>query len=68
MIDKDSKIQSREITIAGELPHIFIIKEGLSTGDKILIEGLRLVKEKEKIRYKLEQPDHVLSHLELYAE
>lgn len=68
VIDKDSKIQSREIKIAAELPHIFIIKEGLTTGDKILLEGLRLVKEKEKIEYKLEDPKHVLSHLELYAE
>lgn len=68
VVDKDSKIQSREITIAAELPHIFIIKDGLSTGDKILLEGLRLVKENEKIHYKLEKPDHVLSHLELYAE
>lgn len=68
VIDKDSKIQSREITLAAELPHIFIVKDGLSTGDKILLEGLRLVKENEKIEYKLEDPEHVLSHLELYAE
>lgn len=68
VIDKDNKVQSREITIAGELPHIFIVKEGLSAGDKILLEGLRLVNEGDKIHYKLEKPEHVLSHLELYAE
>lgn len=68
VIDKDNKVRSREITIAGELPHIFIVKEGLSTGDKILLEGLRLVNEGDKIHYKLEKPEHVLSHLELYAE
>jgi membrane fusion protein (multidrug efflux system) len=68
VLDKENHIRSREITIAAELPHIFIIKDGLSTGDKILLEGLRLVKEGEKIEYKLEKPEHVLSHLELYAE
>lgn len=68
VIDKDNKIQSREITIAAELPHIFAIKEGLTEGDKILLEGLRLVKENEKITYKLENPKYVISHLELYAE
>ncbi len=68
VIDKDNKVKSREITIAGELPHIFIIKDGLSTGDKILLEGLRLVNEGDKIHYKLEKPEQVLSHLELYAE
>ncbi|RZJ64918.1 MAG: efflux RND transporter periplasmic adaptor subunit, partial [Flavobacterium sp.] len=36
--------------------------------DRILLEGLRLVKENEKIDFKLEKPEQVLSHLELYAE
>jgi membrane fusion protein (multidrug efflux system) len=68
VIDKNNEVQSREITLAAELPHVFIIKDGLSTDDKILLEGLRLVKEKQKIQYKLENPEYVLSHLELYAE
>lgn len=68
VIDKDNKVQSREIVIDAELPHLFIVKEGLALEDKILLEGLRLVKENEKIAYKLEKPDAVLSHLELYAE
>lgn len=68
VIDKDNKVQSREIVIAAELPHLFIIKKGLNEKDKILLEGLRLVKENEKINYKLEKPESVLSHLELYAE
>ena len=68
VVDKNNKIRSREITVAAELPHLFIVKEGLSTDDKILLEGLRLVKENEKIQYTLEDPKHVISHLELYAE
>ncbi|MCW4468641.1 efflux RND transporter periplasmic adaptor subunit [Flavobacterium sp. MFBS3-15] len=68
VIDKNNQIKSREITLAAELPHIFIVKSGLSTDDKILLEGLRLVKENEKVKYKLEDPKHVISHLELYAE
>lgn len=67
IIDKDNKVQSKEIKIVAELPHIFAV-EGLSTDDKILLEGLRLVQEKQKIEYKLEKPEYVLSHLELYAE
>lgn len=68
VIDKDNTVRSREITIAAELPHIFVVSKGLSTDDKILLEGLRLVKENEKIEYKLEKPENVMSHLELYAE
>lgn len=68
VIDKNNEVKSREITIAAELPHLFIISKGLSTDDKVLLEGIRLVKENEKIEYKLEKPEYVLSHLELYAE
>lgn len=68
VIDKDNTVKSREITIAAELPHIFIIKDGLAAGDKILLEGLRQVKENEKIEFRFEKPEEVLSHLELYAE
>lgn len=68
VIGKDSKVHSKEITIAAELPHLFVISGGLSLDDKILLEGLRLVKENEKIGYRLEKPEQVLSHLELYAE
>lgn len=68
VLDKDNALKSREIVIAAEFPHLFIIKSGLSLNDKILLEGIRLVKENEKINYKLEKPEYVMSHLELYAE
>ncbi len=68
VVDNKNVIHSREIKVAAELPHIFIIQEGLSTDDKVLLEGLRLVNENQKIEYKLEKPEHVLSHLELYSE
>lgn len=68
VIDKDNKVRSREVQIAAELPHIFVIKKGLETTDKILVEGLRLVKENEKIGYKFEKPEELMKHLDLYAE
>ena len=68
VINKEGKVESREVTLAGELPHIFIVKDGLTPNDKILLEGLRLVKENEKIESEYKKPEEVLSHLELYAE
>lgn len=68
VIDKDNTVHSREIIIGAELPHLFVVKEGLSLDDKVLLEGIRLVKENEKIGYRLEKPETVLLHLELYAE
>ncbi len=68
VVDKNNVIRSREITIAAELPHIFMVKSGLTKDDRILLEGLRQVKEKEKIHVKYQKPEAVISHLGLYAE
>lgn len=68
VVDKDNVVKSREITIAAELPHIFVVQSGLKEGDKILLEGLRLVRENEKIHSKFVAPGNVLSHLDLHAE
>jgi membrane fusion protein (multidrug efflux system) len=68
VLDKDDKIKSREITVAAELPHIYVVSKGLKENDKILLEGLRLVRENEKIQYNFVKPEKVLSQLDLYAE
>ncbi|AYB31514.1 efflux RND transporter periplasmic adaptor subunit [Chryseolinea soli] len=68
VVDKDGVVKSREITIAAELPHIFVIQSGLDENDRILLEGLRQVRENEKISATFVKPDSVISHLELYAE
>lgn len=68
VVDKNNTIRSREITIAAEMPHIFVVQSGLNKGDKILLEGLRQVKENEKIHYNFVQPASVISNLSLYAE
>ena len=68
VVDKNNVIRSREITIAAEMPHIFVVQTGLKKDDRILLEGLRQVKENEKIHPKFMQPGEVISHLGLYAE
>ena len=68
VVDKDGKIKSREITIGAELPHIYVVQKGLQADDKILLEGLRQVRENEKIHYQFVQPEKVMSQLNLYAE
>lgn len=68
VLDKDAIIRSRAITVAAELPHIYAVQSGLEVNDKILLDGLRLVRENEKISYYYKNPKEVLSHLDLYAE
>src|SRR5690606_26411754 len=38
VIDKDNIVRSRHITITAELPHIYVVKDGLEETDKILLE------------------------------
>ena len=68
VVDKDNKLKSRKITIAAELPDVYVVETGLTDKDKILLEGLRLVKENDQISYNYQEPVMVLSHLELHAE
>jgi membrane fusion protein (multidrug efflux system) len=68
IVDNEGVVKSREITIGAELPHIFVVDSGLEEGDKILLEGLRQVRENQKIAYHVVKADSVISHLELYAE
>ncbi len=68
VIGKDNVVRSREISIGAELSNIFVVRSGLKPDDKILLEGLRQVKENEKIHYTFVRPESVISHLGLYAE
>lgn len=68
VIDKNNVVHQRQITIAHELTHIYAVRSGLKEGDKILLEGLRSVKQNQKIRYKYIDPKSAIAHLSLYAE
>ena len=68
VVDKNNVVRSRNITVGAEMPHLFIVTEGLKEGDKIVLEGLRIINENDKIKYKFIQPKKAISELNLYAE
>lgn len=68
VVMENNIVQTREIGIAAEMPHLYAISSGLREGEKILLEGLRLVKENEQIDYDFVEPETAISQLELYAE
>ena len=68
VVDKENVVHSREITIASEIPDLYIIKNGLSENDRILLEGIRRVKDNDKIGYVYEDPKSVLPKLKVYVE
>lgn len=68
VVNKDNKLEQRLITVAAELPYVFIVKSGLKEDDKVLLEGLRKVHNGQKIEIDFKQPEQVISQLELHAE
>ena len=68
VVDKNNIVKSREITITGEVPDLYVVKSGIDANDKILLEGVQKVKDDDKIKYDYQKPEEVLSHLKLKAE
>lgn len=68
VIDKNGVVRQREITIGATLENLFVVKKGLNANDHILLDGLRLVKNNEKIKFNVENPKKVLTTLDVYAE
>ena len=68
VIDKNNRVRQTEISIGASLENLFVVTKGLAITDKILIEGIRLVKDKDVIKFKLQDPKTVLATLDVYAE
>lgn len=69
VIDSAGLVTSREITIGTELPHLYVVTGGLKESDKILLEGLRKVKNNEHIAFEFEDMNKVMDELKhLHAE
>jgi len=68
VVDKDKHVHQREVTVGSEMPDLYIITGGLKPGDRIMLEGIRKVKDGEEIEYAYEKPEKVISHLQVYSE
>lgn len=68
VVDKDNVVHQRDIEIEGEQDDIFVLKNGLKEGEKIVLEGIRQVKDGDKIKYDFRDPQEVLSNLKYHAE
>lgn len=68
-LDSANCARMREIKTGVEIPHLFAVNEGLSADDKIVVEGLRKIKNGQKISYVHKSLNELLEQLnELHAE
>jgi membrane fusion protein (multidrug efflux system) len=68
VVDKNNVIKSREITIKGEMPDLYVIESGITANDKIVFDGIQKANDNDKIKFDYLNPSKVLSSLKLRAE
>lgn len=61
-------VHQREIETLGELDDIYLIKGGLNTNERIVLEGIRQVRDGDKVEYEYVTSDEALSNLKYHAE
>jgi membrane fusion protein (multidrug efflux system) len=68
VVDSKGVVKSRNITVASEMPDLYVVSAGITENDKILLEGVQKVKDDEKIKYEYQAPQALISHLRVKAE
>jgi membrane fusion protein (multidrug efflux system) len=68
VVDKDDVVHRREIVVQNETDDIFVIKKGVGVGERIVLEGIRQVRDGEKVEYEFRPPDEVMRKLKNHAE
>lgn len=68
VVDEKNQLHSRPITVSAELPQVFVVSGGLTEKDRVLLEGLRKVRDGDVIEPEAQQLAEVLTHLEVPAE
>jgi membrane fusion protein (multidrug efflux system) len=68
VVDKNNVAHQREIVIQNELEDLFVIKSGVGTEDTIVLEGVRQVRDGEKVACEFRPPEQVAARLKYHAE
>lgn len=68
VVDDKNEVHARPITTSAELPNVYVVEKGLAETDRVLVEGLRRVREGSAIGVDFKPPAEVLAHLDVAAE
>ncbi|MDR7211419.1 efflux RND transporter periplasmic adaptor subunit [Flavobacterium piscis] len=68
VVNKKNVLISKEITVTGEMPDLYVVTSGISENDRILLDGVQKVKDDDKITYSYIAPQKVIHNLRLKAE
>ncbi len=68
VIDAQNVVHQREIVVDHELEDIFVIKSGLGPNDRFVLEGVRQVRDSQKVECEFRDPAEVLANQKTHAE
>lgn len=67
VVDENDVIHQRRIKVAHELPHLYVLAEGVDPSERILLDGLNQVRDGDHIIAKDRDPAEVLTELDVPA-
>ena len=68
VVDNDDVVHQREIISQHEMDDIYVIKNGVGVGDRIVVEGISQIDDGEKVEYEFRSPEEVMANQEYHAE
>ncbi len=68
VVDDQGVVRQRDITVRSEQDDIFVIEQGLEEGERIVLEGIRQVRDGDRIEFELVEPETVFEQLKFHAE
>lgn len=69
VVGEDDVVHQREIAVnKNETDDIFVIEKGVGVKDKIVLEGIRQVRDGDEVEYEFREPNEVLGSLKFRAE
>jgi membrane fusion protein (multidrug efflux system) len=68
VVDEQGVAHHRAIGVAHEMDDIFVVNSGLALTDKIVLEGVRQMREGEHVEASFRNPEEVLAGMKKHAE
>ncbi|HVK09598.1 MAG TPA: efflux RND transporter periplasmic adaptor subunit [Gemmataceae bacterium] len=68
VVDDQNVVHQREVVVDHELEDIFVLKSGLKTDERFVLEGVRQVRDGQKVECEFRKPEEALANQKNHAE
>ncbi|MFM7108953.1 MAG: efflux RND transporter periplasmic adaptor subunit [Planctomycetaceae bacterium] len=68
VIDGENVARQREIIVENELDDVFVVGKGIDVEDRIVLEGVRQLRDGDTVEFEHQPPEQVAANLKYHAE